>query len=203
MACKNNNNSKVQKQNQKVNYTKDTLIIDANYTFSQAIKGCNAPDSVIKQLILITIHYYSTDNRIHQGQLLINKKIANKVNQLFALMLKKRFCVSKVIPIVRYNWDDNASMADNNSYSFCYRNISYSKHAVGMAVDINPFYNPLRWKGRYSYRQTVPVGAKYNPSVNGTFTENSEIVAAFHNAGFRWGHTFTRNYDDHHFEYRK
>lgn len=192
-------NKKVVKPRQKlVQHT----IIDSDYSFEQATQGSKAPDSVLKTLDLISVRYYSIDGKIHQGQLLTHKKISAKLRAIFQKMLEQHFPVAKVIPIVKYHWDDDASMADNNSYSFCYRNVNYSKHAIGVAVDINPYFNPVRWKEAYAYRQNKPIGAVYNPDVPGTFTPTSSIVIAFREAGFRWGHTFSRNYDDHHFEYK-
>ena len=45
-----------------------------------------------------------------------------------------------------YNAEDEASMADNNSSCFNFRFISHttkiSNHGKGMAIDINPLYNP-------------------------------------------------------------
>lgn len=176
------------------------IIVDCNYTFNEAIASSKAPNSIIKQLELIKVLYYSKDGKIHSGQLLINKTIAKDAKSIFNFMLKVHFPIVKVIPIVKYNWNDNLSMLDNNSYSFCYRNIGYSKHAYGMAIDINPFFNPVRWKDGYKHRENVPKGASYNTSVNGTFYSNHRVVKEFKKLGFRWGHTFTRNYDDHHFE---
>ena len=193
------NNSKREK-NQPVKKVNQKIIIDCNYSFKEAIAGSMAPKSVIKELELITVLYYSIDGKIHSGQLLLNKKIAKDAKYIFNFMLKVHFPIAKVIPVVKYNWNDNLSMLDNNSYSFCYRNIGYSKHAYGMALDINPYFNPVRWKEGYKNRQNVPKGATYNTSVNGTFYPTHIVVKEFRKLGFRWGHTFTRNFDDHHFE---
>lgn len=182
------------------NETKEEVIIDCNYSFDEAIAGANAPKSIIKELELIDVKYYSTDAKIHAGQILTNKKIAKDVKRMFRFMFKAHFPIAKVIPVVMYNWNDDLSMEDNNTYSFCYRDVSYSKHATGMAIDINPFFNPVRWKKGYEYRKNKPVGAIYNTSVNGTFYALQPVVMEFRKWGFRWGHTFTRNFDDHHFE---
>jgi hypothetical protein len=115
-------------------------------------------------------------------------------------MLSHNFVVEKAIPIVRYNWDDSLSMEDNNSYSFCYRNVSYSKHAQGLAVDINPRFNPLRRK--IGNRPNEPSGAVMDTTVNGTFFTGHPVVEEFRKRGFRWGHSFSKYYDDHHFEKR-
>lgn len=176
-------------------------IIDASYTFEEAIAGTKAPQSIINQLELIDVHYLSVDNRIHKGQILCNRIIADELSDLFKLMLEEKFVIEKVIPAVKYDWSDSLSMADNNSYSFCYRNISYSKHARGMAIDINPRFNPLRWK-RVN-KPNMPEGAVSDTTVNGTLYPGHPIVKAFTDKGYRWGHTFSKYYDDHHFEKRK
>ena len=176
----------------------DTIIIDSNYTFWQAIAGSNAPQSIIDELELIEVNYISTDKKLHQGQVLINKRIAPDIKEIFELMLEQEFVIEKAIPIVAYNWSDSLSMAYNNSYSFCYRNITYSKHAIGMAIDINPRFNPLRWKTENLPNQ--PYGAVLDTTVNGTLHANHPIVKEFKKRGFRWGHTFTKYWDDHHFE---
>jgi hypothetical protein len=179
---------------------KANIIIDCNYTFAEAIAGTKAPDSVIDSLKLITVEYYSTDGKIHRGQVLTNRKIADEIEEIFKFILQQKFPVYQVIPVVKYDWNDERSMEDNNSYSFCYRDITYSKHATGMAIDINPFFNPVRWKEEYSYRKNKPEGAVYNPEVPGTFYETQPVVEKFKEMGFKWGHNFSRNHDDHHFE---
>lgn len=177
----------------------DTLI-DAAYTFQEAVAGSGAPEEVIQQLEILNVFYLSTDNKIHQGQIVANKQIIEDISALFQFMLEQGFVIEKAIPIVRYGWSDSLSMDDNNSYSFCYRDITYSKHAQGMAIDINPRFNPLRWKN--IDRPHQPAGAVLDTTVNGTLYPGHPVVEAFRNRGFRWGHTFTKYWDDHHFEKR-
>ncbi|MFY9361860.1 MAG: M15 family metallopeptidase [Dysgonamonadaceae bacterium] len=141
------------------------------------------------------------DGKIHKGQVLANREIAEDLVYLFDFMLVRQFVVEKVIPIVKYNWNDSLSMADNNTYSFCYRNPTYSKHAIGMAIDINPRFNPLRWKS--GNLPNEPQNGIRDTTLNGTFYPGHPVVDEFANRGFRWGHTFSKYYDDHHFEKNK
>lgn len=175
-------------------------IIDASYTFDEAVEYSEAPEEIISQLELVDVYYISTDGKIHKGQVVTNRQIANDIKEIFSFMLDEGFVIGKAIPIVKYGWNDSLSMADNNSYSFCYRNISYSKHATGMAIDINPRFNPLRWKN--IDRPNTPAGAVLDTTVNGTLYPGHIVVNEFRRLGFRWGHTFTKYYDDHHFEKR-
>jgi hypothetical protein len=200
-SCTKNQENK-QPQTDSIHQPKDSLIIDSHYTFEQAIAGSNAPQHIIDQLILLDVVYYATDNKLHKGQLLTNKKIAEDIRYLFDFMLQERFPVAKAIPIVNYQWNDVLSMQDNNTYSFCYRNVSFSAHAMGMAIDINPYFNPCRWKEGHKYgkRKDQPEGAVYNPQVPGTFTPEHPVVLEFQKRRFHWGRTMTEKFDDHHFE---
>lgn len=177
---------------------KNDTIIDSHLTFEEAIAGTKAPKSVIDQLELFDVVYLSTDGKVHKGQILSNKKIAADIRHMFDFMLEKEFVIEKAIPIVQYDWSDSLSMADNNSYSFCYRNVSYSKHAQGMAIDINPRFNPLRWKK--VNRPNQPKGAVLDTTVDGTLYLEHAVVKEFKRKGFKWGHVFSKYYDDHHFE---
>ncbi|MGV8962066.1 MAG: M15 family metallopeptidase [Candidatus Saccharimonadaceae bacterium] len=176
----------------------ETTIIDSRYTFTEAIEGSNAPKEVIDKLTLMDVTYLSTDEKLHQGQILTNQRLAEDIQQLFEYMLEHDFMIDKAIPIVAYNWNDSLSMANNNTYSFCYRNISYSCHAQGLAIDINPRFNPVRWKTKNLPNQ--PIGAVLDTTVNGTLYLSHPVVKEFRKRGFRWGHTFSKYWDDHHFE---
>ena len=177
--------------------TLDT-ITDSKYSFKEAVAGSGAPENIINQLELIEVVYLSTDGKIHKGQIVTNIAIADDIRDLFSFMLHEGFVIEKAIPIIRYGWSDSISMDNNNSYSFCYRDITYSKHANGMAIDINPRFNPLRWKINDNPNQ--PAGAQLDTTVNGTLYPGHPVVEEFRSRGFKWGHTFTKYYDDHHFE---
>lgn len=178
----------------------DTVIIDSRYTFAETVQGSGAPQGVIDQLELIDVTYLSTDNKLHQGQILTNKQLVPDLQAIFQFMLDHEFVIEKAIPIVAFNWSDSLSMANNNTYSFCYRNISYSLHANGLAIDINPRFNPLRWKNQDLPNE--PLGAVLDTTVNGTLHPEHTVVKEFRKLGFRWGHTFSKYWDDHHFERR-
>lgn len=196
-ACNSNKKEEVSNNKRK---TKNEVIVDCHYTLHEAVSGSKAPKSILNQLQLIDVRYYSTDGKVHAGQILTNKKLAEKIEAIFHFILLNKFPIAHAIPIVKYNWNDDLSMQANNTYSFCYRDISYSKHAHGMAVDINPFFNPVRWKTGYENRQDKPIGAHYNPEKPGTFYNGNPVVEQFKKYGFRWGHSFTAKHDDHHFE---
>jgi len=172
-------------------------VLDCAYSFEEATRGSAAPQNVLAQLELLEVTYLSFDGKIHRGQILLHRSIADDVAAVFRLMLAERFPVEKVIPVVAYDWDDERSMAANNTSAFCYRNLSYSFHASGRAVDINPRLNPVVWRGG---GKNQPEGSVYNPQAAGVFTPESPVVKEFLKRGFRWGAKFSQKADYHHFE---
>ncbi len=181
---------------------KENIIIDSDMTFEQALSGTKAPEEIIDSLILLDVEYYSFDNKLHKGQLVINKYVRDDITAIFQLMKDIKFPVNKVVPIVKYNWSDDASMSDNNTSAFCYRFVAgterLSNHSFGRAIDINPYLNPVI----YESGKISPDGAKYEPKKPGTFYEDHPIVKEFKKRGWRWGGDFKSFKDYHHFDKR-
>ncbi|MGB9702641.1 MAG: M15 family metallopeptidase [Candidatus Kapaibacteriota bacterium] len=176
------------------------IIIDCNYKFNEAIQGTTAPKEIIDNLILLDVEYYSFDNKLHRGQLVIHKNLKDDIQYIFNLIKNKKFPIEKVIPIVKYNWSDDASMADNNTSAFNYRKVagknSLSNHSFGIAIDINPFQNPAI----YSDGTISPKGASYNTKKAGTIDEKSFITIEFKKLGWTWGGDWNSLKDYQHFQ---
>ena len=181
------------------NFQSKDVIKDCNYTFDKAIFNLDFPDAIRDNLRLITVRYYSFDNKLHQGQIVIHKDLSEDIKGIFKLIEMKRFKIAKAIPIVYYNWSDEKSMLDNNTSAFNYRFIAETKrlsnHATGRAIDINPFLNPQVFKDK-----VYPSSAKYNSKVEGTITANSFLVKEFKKMGWLWGGDWKRSKDYQHFE---
>ena len=178
----------------------DNIILDSRMTRAEALAGTKAPRSVIDALHLLEVSYFSFDGRLHRGQLLLHEAVERDVREIFRLIEAMRFPVAGVVPIVRYQWSDAASMAANNSSAFNYRPVAgsdrLSHHASGRAVDINPLQNPAVYRdGRIE-----PPGAVYDPSGPGAFSGASPIVRAFLIRGWQWGAGFEAVSDYHHFQ---
>ncbi|MCO5249812.1 MAG: M15 family metallopeptidase [Candidatus Kapabacteria bacterium] len=177
-----------------------TPIKDSSMSFEQSIEGTKAPKSIIDSLEIITVEYYDANGKLRSGQFVLNIAVAQDVKEAFEILKKTKFPVAKVIPIVEFAWDDNASMKANNSSAFNYRFIAgterLSHHATGRAIDINPIQNPVI----YADGKISPRGAKYNPKVPGTFTADSDIVIFLKSRGWRWGGDWTSFKDYHHFD---
>lgn len=175
------------------------IVIDADYSFEEALDGIAIPVSVKNDLEIVTVKYYGFDDKLHQGQVIVNKRIADDVKEIFKLIEEIKFPVEKVIPMSEYNWSDEKSMKDNNTCSFNYRFISgtriLSMHANGLALDINPKQNPYIKNG-----SSIPAGTAYRTEVKGTIKPDSKIVEAFKEKGWTWGGDWKSLKDYQHFQ---
>lgn len=175
------------------------IIIDCNYTFEEAISGVEIPAWIKKNLVLLDVEYYSFDEKLHKGQLVLHKRAERDIKEIFEIIRSIKFPVNKVIPVVKYNWSDEASMNDNNTSSFNYRKVKGQKllsaHSYGLAIDINPLQNP------HIKRNTVqPVNGKYDIKAEGTILKTSRVVQEFRKRGWQWGGTWRSSKDYQHFE---
>ena len=69
-----------------------------------------------------------------------------------------------------------------------------------MAIDINPLFNPIRWKSPNKHRPNIPEGAVLDTTSKGTLYPSHPVVEEMRRLGFKWGNQFRRYWDDHHFE---
>jgi peptidoglycan L-alanyl-D-glutamate endopeptidase CwlK len=177
-----------------------SVVVESAMGFAEAVAGTAAPRETLESLSLIDLRYLGFDGRPHRGQIVVHRELAVEVGEIFALMEQWRFPIAGVVPIVRYGWSDEASMAADNSSAFNYRTIAgtdrLSRHALGRAVDINPRENPAV----YPDGRIAPAGAVYRPGSPGTFTDGHPAVCAFIERGWRWGGHFDDMRDYHHFE---
>jgi hypothetical protein len=176
-------------------------IVDSKMSFEEATKGTKAPKELLDSIVLLDVVYYSTDNKKHQGQILVHKSVEEDVKYFFQMAMEEKFPIKQVVPIVKYKWDDDASMSANNSSAFNYRFIAgttrLSNHSFGKAIDINPYFNPVIYKDP---PKTSPKGAKYIPGNPGVFTADGRIVKEMKARGWRWGGDWTSLKDYHHFD---
>jgi len=180
-------------------------IIDSNITLSEALKKYAPPELKQKQGF-VEVLYYSFDDKIHKGQLIIDKRLIEDIQEVFRVALENKFPITSVIPISserffkngKWNEDDQSMLANNTS-GFNYRTVtggkSLSKHAYGFAIDINPVQNPYI-KGSI----ILPPQAVYDIRKPGTLSRDSLVVKTFIRLGWTWGGNWKSLKDYQHFE---
>lgn len=155
------------------------------------------------ELRYLTVSHIDRKGQMHTGELVCNKRIAADLIDIFRQLYKAKYPIERMRLIDDYDADDERSMQANNTSCFCYRAVSgsqkLSKHAQGLAIDINPLYNPYL-KGT----KVQPANAR--PYCNRAATFPYKIVQGdllhrlFLSHGFRWGGAWRSLKDYQHFE---
>jgi len=168
-------------------------------TLFQSLHNSPAPPDVLAAQTLLSIPFLGFDGETHIGQLVVHHELAREIAEVFRKILVARFPIYQMLPVVAFNWSDDASMEANNCSAFNYRvkvgKSELSAHATGQAVDINPRQNPY-----INGELRLPNGAIYDPNAMGTLTPDSAPVRVFESFGWTWGGRWTTLKDYHHFE---
>lgn len=157
-----------------------------------------APQEILNSLEITNVAYYGFDNILHQGQIIMHKDVVGDIVKFFKLAVELEFPIKNVIPISKYKWDDELSCEDNNSSGFNYRYISgdrarLSKHAMGLAFDINPVQNIyVRYDKDLKEIFRAPTDGIYDKNVSGTLVSNDPLVSLMKRLGWDWGGDWTR-----------
>lgn len=169
-------------------------------------------DISLDELAYLKLLHYNYNHQIQVGELLVNKAIATDCIQIFTELFQKEYEISSMYLIDRY-WTgdgsstDTASMNDNNCSAFCYRTIAgtskLSNHALGYAIDINPYENPY-----ITYRDGVEVF--YHENAQNYANRSLKLPHMIHHEdlcyqlfteyGFTWGGDWKNSKDYQHFE---
>ena len=178
----------------------------------ERMQGKSFPESCTvsrDDLRYLKLLYKDVDGNTNEGEMVCNKEIADKLTDIFRQLYNADYPIEKMVLIDDYDGDDDASMSDNNTSCFNYRVISgtnkLSKHAMGLAVDLNPRYNPYIHTVNGTQIVEPANGEEYaDRSRDFTYKIDKEDLAykLFLEAGFTWGGAWKNSKDYQHFQYR-
>ncbi len=162
----------------------------------------------IGELRYLRVLYVGFDGQTHIGELLVNQSIAEDVLEIMAELYENGYAIEKMALVDDYGADDEQSMEDNNTSAFNYREIAgtsrMSRHSLGLAIDINPRYNPYIKRKNNGETVISPVnGAEYadrSREFAHKIDENDLCYRLFTEHGFTWGGSWNSVKDYQHFE---
>lgn len=154
------------------------------------------------------IMHYDFDGNPAEGELICNESIASDLAEIFYSLYLNEYQLERVLLIDEYDGDDTASMEANNTSCFNYRTVDdmdrLSKHAYGLAVDINPFYNPYVTYEKDGSERISPAAsidyADRSSSFPYKIDENDLCYKLFTEHGFIWGGNWNNSKDYQHFQ---
>lgn len=169
-----------------------------------------APAVSYDDLRYVRILHYDFNGSKQEGELICNKAIAQDMVEIFYELYRNEYQIEKICLVDEYSGDDTLSMLDNNTSCFNYRVVdgtdSLSKHAYGLAIDINPFYNPyiVFGKGENGGDYISPAGSEIYADRSKNFAykidENDLCYRLFTEHGFTWGGDWNSCKDYQHFQ---
>ena len=154
-------------------------------------ENCTVP---IEDLRYLQILHKDLAGSTHEGEMICNAHIAEDLLEIFKKLYEAAYPIERMRLIDEYESDDETSMLANNSSCFNFRLISHtnivSKHGLGLAVDINPLYNPYI-KEVNGKRILEPSTAEEYIDRKKDFPykieENDICCKLFKEYGFEWG----------------
>ncbi|MBQ8802828.1 MAG: M15 family metallopeptidase [Tyzzerella sp.] len=162
----------------------------------------------LEELRYLRVLYRGFDGETHIGELIVNQSIAEDILEIMFELYRNDYPIEKMVLVDEYNGDDEASMEDNNTSAFNYRVIAgsnnLSKHGFGLAIDINPKYNPYVVERADGEIVVSPEnGVDYverSKDFSYKLSEDDLCVRLFLEHGFTWGGNWNSLKDYQHFE---
>lgn len=170
------------------------------------MRGVSYPEDAevkLSDLRYLRLSYVDFEGKDQVGEMICNKAIADDLVAIFRELYEARYPIRSIRLIDDFGGDDEASMAADNTSCFNYRKKTgmreLSKHARGLAVDINPFENPYVRPSRVR-----PAGASVYADRSKDFAHKIDkddlCYRLFRAHGFSWGGTWRSVRDYQHFE---
>lgn len=167
-------------------------------------EDCTVP---YEDLRYVSVLYEDFNGETQTGEIICNKAIAQDLVEIFYELYCNHYQIDKIRLVDEYNADDDLSCADNNTSCFNFRKVygsdNLSKHALGLAIDINPFQNPYITYPNGVERISPPGSEPYADRDSGLphiITEDDLCYQLFTEHGFTWGGHWNSLKDYQHFQ---
>lgn len=167
-------------------------------------KDCLMKRNELRYLKLL---HRNAEGRTQLGEMVVNEKIADKVIRIFRKLYEAGYRIERVVLVDDYDGDDEHSMETNNTSSFNYRTVPgqkrLSKHAQGLAIDLNPRYNPYVTRRGISPKNGKEFANNRENRKDIPYKIDHQDLAfkLFKAEGFTWGGDWRSSKDYQHFEY--
>jgi hypothetical protein len=165
------------------------------------------------QLRYVRVNFWGFDGKRSRGSLVVNSSIADEAAAAFTRLYDLQFRIRQMRPMDS-TWgkhpkgpgaDDYAAMEADNTSAFNCRYVGgeeasrvYSRHAYGMAIDVNDFENPYAAPDGNVYPDDYWLHRR-GPAPGVFSSSSSAAVRAFTSQGLRWGGLWA-NPDYQHFD---
>ncbi|GLW09848.1 hypothetical protein Misp01_49770 [Microtetraspora sp. NBRC 13810] len=162
--------------------------------------GCPVP---LSDLRLVKLTYWGFDDRAHTGELVVRDTVTDDVQTIFKRLYAQRYPIYRMRLVDVYKGDDFDSIDADNTSAFNCRpatgSSSWSKHAYGEAIDINPRENPYRHADGTVEHENAREFARRPLDRPGVVNAGDRVVRTFAAFGWEWGGSWAGTKDFQHF----
>ena len=154
-------------------------------------------------LAYVRLTFWGFDDQRHTGELLLNRSVADDVVGVFRTLYEEGFPFEELRITQRSELDAHPTGDGNNTESFVCRpstgsTTTYSQHAYGLAIDLDPFQNPYT-KDDLVLPELASSYLDRDDVRPGMITPDGVVVRAFEAIGWTWGGTWSSLKDYQHF----
>jgi hypothetical protein len=154
------------------------------------------------QLRYLTMSFWGFDDRPHTGEMMVNATVASAVTKVFGQLYAAHFPIEEMrVPSVADVTAPPTGDGNDTASFVCRPTVgltTWSAHAYGLAIDLNPFCNPY-----LDGTLVVPeLASAYLVRSNvrpGMVLPGDATVSAFAAIGWKWGGSWTSPKDLMHF----
>jgi hypothetical protein len=161
--------------------------------------GCPVPPEGLRYL---TVAFHGFDGGVHTGELIVAAEVADDVVAAFGDLFAAGFPIEEMRVVEAAELTAPPTGDDNNTTAFVCRPATgltrWSAHALGLAVDVNPFQNPYS-KGDLVLPELASAYLDRDRDLPGMIVDGGPVVAAFERIGWTWGGRWRSPVDRHHF----
>ncbi|WP_308209257.1 M15 family metallopeptidase [Allokutzneria sp. A3M-2-11 16] len=155
-----------------------------------------------EDLRYLTLSFWGFDGRQHTGELLVNASAADAMVTVFGKLWAARFPLEEMRISSRADLDRAPTGDGNNTSAFVCRPTrglsTWSAHAYGIALDINPFCNPYL-RGDLVLPELAGAYVNRSRRSPGMIFSDDVVTRAFASVGWTWGGSWRSPKDLMHF----
>jgi len=163
------------------------------------VPGCPVPLSSLRYL---TLTFRGFDGRDHTGELVVNRSVARDVVRVFRELHAASYPIEEMRLVTSADLEAPPTGDGNNTAAYVCRatrgSTTWSAHAYGLAIDVNPFVNPYR-KGDLVLPELASAYLDRSWRRPGMILPDGVVTRAFQAVGWTWGGTFSGVSDLMHF----
>ena len=156
----------------------------------------------LDELRYLTLTFWGFDEQPHLGEMIVHESVTDDLIAVFNRLYDARFPIEEMRVVAEPELDAPPTGDGNNTTAFVCRPArgasSWSQHAYGLAVDVNPFHNPYH-RGDAVIPELASAYLDRSRDLPGMIKAGDAVTEAFASIAWGWGGDWRSTKDWMHF----